>query len=369
MPIIHAILPVDRISYPAIECQVGNGTLIHRPSQFLQHDRAPGTLYHSAPCTVTALNDTTLLVGETTLQVPLYRLASAEQHALIAASPAYHQYTGLHGLSVHLRSRMTSQTAAITALQTVVSGGRSATRFAALTQPDPLFQATWRTDRLILQQLGGQWFVVLHFDFRCTRPELITRRTEVGLDLGARPLVYACTADDDQVTTASCHVPIRGLRGTLLDQVQESPDLLTMLDRITTAWHRRELQRILDWLCREAAIVYAEDLTYHDMFGPYVNNARRNGVLDFHESWLHNRLRTAGIPMEKIDPSGTSRRCSFCEEHPYGMRHGPLFTCRQCNRTVNAHWNAARNVLHEGRGKSLTWHSARGGALPTVLQA
>ncbi|WP_022803286.1 zinc ribbon domain-containing protein [Deinococcus ficus] len=369
MPIIHAILPIDQLSYPTIDRLFQDEQLTRRPSQFLQHNRARGILYHTPPCSVTARNDTTLQVGEVTLQVALYRLPTAEQQALIAASPAYHQYVGLHDLSVHLRSPATSQGRAISAIEAVVERGRHPARHASLTLPDALFQARWQTDRLILQQLAGQWFVVLHFDFRCTRLDLITRRTEVGLDLGARPLIYACTADDDQFTTESCHVPIRGLRGTLLEQVQESPDLLTMLDRITTAWHRRELQRILDRLCREAAVVYAEDLSYDDMFGPYVNGARRNGVLDFHEAWLHNRLQTVGIPMEKIDPRGTSRRCSFCKGHPYGQRHGSTFTCRHCKCTVNAHWNAARNVLREGREKSVIWHSKPGTVLPTMLPA
>lgn len=358
MPTIHAILPVDRLSYPVIECHLQKGGLTRRPSQFLQQDRVPGVLYHTDWCTVTALNDTTLQAGTLTLQVPLYRLPTAEQTALIAASPDYGQYADLHGLSIQLRSRATSREAAVTAIETVVRQDRQLTRFAALTQPDALFQARWQTDRLVLQQLAGQWFVVLFFGFRCTRPELITRRIEVGLDLGARPLVYACTADDTQFMTVSCHVPIHGLRRALLELVGERPDLVTMLDRITTAWHRRELQKILDRLCREASIVYAEDLSYDDMFGPYVNNARRNGVVDFHEGWLHNRLRTVGIPMEKIDPTGTSQRCSFCEGHPHGQRHRDRFKCSCMKKPVNAHWNACRNIIREGRDKASRFGTA-----------
>lgn len=358
MPTIHALLPVDRLSYPVIERHLQNGGLTCRPSQFLQQNRAPGVLYHTAPCAVTALNDTTLQAGTITLQVPLYRLPTAEQTALIAASPDYHQYAGLHGLSVQLRTRATGKETAITAIATVVGQGLHPTRHVALNLPDALFRAHLKTDRLVLQHLAGQWFVVLFFGFRCTRPDLINRRTEIGLDLGARPLVYACTADDDQFTTASCRVPIRGLRGTLLDQIQESPGLLTMLDRITTAWHRRELQRILDRLCQEASIVYAENLTYDDMFGPYVNDARRNGVVDFHEGWLHNRLRTVGIPMEKIDPTGTSQRCSFCKGHPPGNRNRDSFRCGCMKKPVNAHWNACRNILRKGRAKALRFGTA-----------
>lgn len=352
MPKIHALLPVDRRSYPVIERHRQNGGLTLRPSQFLQQDRAPGVLYHTAPCTITALNDTTLQAGTMTLQVPLYRLPTAEQTALIAASPLYHQYAGLHGLSVQLRSSTTSREAAITAIEAVVRQGRHPTRHVALNLPDGLFQARWQTDRLVLQQLAGQWFVVLSFGFRCTRPDLITRRTEVGLDLGGRPLVYACTADDEQFTTESCRVPIRGLRRELLEMAAEPPDLVTMLDRITTAWHRRELQRILDRLCQEAAIVYAEDLSYDTMFGPYVNDARRNGVVDFHEGWLHNRLRTVDLPMEKVDPAGTSQRCSFCEGHPPGKRDRHTFKCSCMKKPVNAHWNACRNIIREGRDKA-----------------
>lgn len=358
MPTIHALLPVDRHSYPVIERHFQNGTLTRRPSQFLQQDRAPGVLYHTAPCTVTALNDTTLQAGTMRLQVPLYRLPTAEQTALIAASPDYCQYAGLHGLSVQLRSRATSKETAINAIEAVVGQGRHPTRHVALNLPDALFRAHLQTDRLVLQHLAGQWFVVLFFGFRCTRPALITRRTEIGLDLGARPLVYACTVEDHQFTTESCHVPIRGLRRELLEMAAERPDLVTMLDRITTAWHRRELQRILDRLCQEASIVYAENLTYDDMFGPYVNDARRNGVVDFHEGWLHNRLRTVGIPMEKVDPAGTSQRCSFCEGHPHGQRHRDTFKCSCMKTPVNAHWNACRNIIREGRAKALRFGTA-----------
>lgn len=360
MNTVHYTLPIDQTSYDTLAKARAARRLVRRPLQRLQHDQPPGTLYRLSRAPLTALDDGTVQVGDLLLSVPLYRLPTAEHAAVIQSSPHYSQYQGLHELSRLLRDPSTTLTAAQSAITTVTRNGRQPTRLISLAELDPMFRAQWRTDEVVLQNIGEHWFLVLFFDLCCVQPAAITRATEFALDLGAHPLVYACTADDERFVTADCTLPtgLRGLRRQFDDPDPKRVPERDLLDQIVTAWHRRELQRVTDRLCREASIIYAEDLTYSEMFGRFVAQARRYGVIDFHESWLHNRLQACGIPLEKVDPSGTSQRCARCTGQPYGYRHGDRFTCHCCGRTMNAHWNACWNIMRLGREKAQRWGTA-----------
>lgn len=356
MNVVHYTLPINQTSYDTLAKARAAGLITRRPLQRLQHDQPPGTLYRLNWAPLTALDDGTVQAGDLKLCVPLYRLPTAEHAAVIRSSPHYSQYQGLHDVSRLLRDPSTTVTAAQSAITAVTRNGRQPTRLLSLAELDPMFRAQWRTDEVVLQNIGEHWFLVLFFDLSCVQPAARSRATEFALDLGARPLVYACTAEDERFVTADCTLPT-GLRG-LRRQFDDTDPARDLLDRIVTAWHRRELQRVTDRLCREASIVYAEDLGYAEMFGQFVAQARRYGVIDFHESWLHNRLQACGIPLEKIDPTDTSQRCARCTGQPYGHRNGDWFTCPCCRQTVNAHGNAARNIMRLGREKAKRWGTA-----------
>ncbi len=57
----------------------------------------------------------------------------------------------------------------------------------------------------------------------------------------------------------------------------------------------------------------------------------------------------AGIPMVKVDPKNTSRRCNQCGHTEKANRKSQAeFCCKQCGHTTNADWNGAANIRLKG---------------------
>jgi IS605 OrfB family transposase len=79
----------------------------------------------------------------------------------------------------------------------------------------------------------------------------------------------------------------------------------------------------------------------------------RHGQRGRHGKWAFNQLRAfieykakvAGVPVLMVDPRDTSRRCSGCGYVEKGNRvNQSEFRCRVCGRSVNADFNAAKNI-------------------------
>lgn len=353
MRTVHHILQLKRRSYPILQALIRSGQLKVNPKLRLQHDRASGLLYEAKPELLEALSDSTLLYGDITLHTELHRLPSSEYSALVRQSPRFRQHLELDELSVALRSPTLSVTEAARLLESAVAQEPQPDAQPRLVQPDGLFSAVWDRERLVLQRSGDDWFLVLFFQVQATQPDLFTHRLEVSLDLGSKPLVYASTSEERAHRTQPCETD-------LIWQVRSrlSPQARRLLDRIVFSWHQAQLQRVSDFLCRHAFYVYAEDLRYKDMKPTFVQRSRRNGVLDFHECWMHTRLQLASIGLEKVDPRHTSLRCSYCPDHPFGHRDGDVFFCPTCRRRMNAHRNATRNIMRLGQVKALRWRPA-----------
>lgn len=351
---VHHILPIRRASYPCIDHLLAHDRLRPAPGLRLQHDRPTGSLFQlSRPCSLTALSPRTLALGPHSLLVDLYRLPTAEDRAVQAGSPRYVDQPGLGSLSAILWSADVTPREAAAALVATSRLPMTATGRGHLPR-EPHFEAAWHQDEFTLMRVGRDWFCVLHFDLTYHPRRPTGPRVEVALDLGGQPAVQAVTSQGALVTVPSTELAYaRQLRPVL------TPSTRDLLDQVQFYAQRFETLRLAEFLVDHARVVYAENLTYRDMDREFVRRARRSGVLDFHESWLHNRLQAAGIAMEKVDPTGTSQRCHACPDHPWGVRVGHQFRCSQCGLVADAHVNAALNVMHLGRVKAARWRAAQ----------
>ncbi len=64
----------------------------------------------------------------------------------------------------------------------------------------------------------------------------------------------------------------------------------------------------------------------------------------FH-SFLSYKAQERGMRVVKVDPRHTSQTCSYCQfQHRSNRRSQSLFKCRECGYTLNADYNAAKNI-------------------------
>lgn len=66
-------------------------------------------------------------------------------------------------------------------------------------------------------------------------------------------------------------------------------------------------------------------------------------------SFLEYKAKLAGIPLVKIDPRNTSRRCGKCGHTEKANRKSQsVFSCKVCGYTANADYNGAGNIRLKG---------------------
>jgi IS605 OrfB family transposase len=66
-------------------------------------------------------------------------------------------------------------------------------------------------------------------------------------------------------------------------------------------------------------------------------------------SFLEYKAKLAGVPLVRIDPRNTSRRCGMCGHTEKANRKSQsVFSCKLCGYTTNADWNGAGNIRLKG---------------------
>ncbi|MFC3863036.1 zinc ribbon domain-containing protein [Deinococcus antarcticus] len=323
---------------------IAQGQLQANSEAQLQHAPLKGSVYSPThPQPIQAQSDYQISVGQYTLPTDVYRLPSAEYTALVRGSPNYQQSPRLAEL-LHLTAQHHVD------YEWLPAGPMGQKPLGFLPQENS-FTATWDSWRWACLERSGEWFLVMWFHLNFLDPGYKVFATEVALDLGADPLV--CAAEPGAV--------VYSVTPATLTPTAEVEQLLTahpeLAERVQYELQRATLLRFTFFLVHHSTVVYAEDLTYRDMDRNFVRWARRSGLIDWHESWLHNRLAAAGVPFEKVDSRGTSCRCSSCE-WPHGHRQSADFTCPKCGVQMNVHENAARNILARGQVKAREWQQA-----------
>jgi IS605 OrfB family transposase len=69
--------------------------------------------------------------------------------------------------------------------------------------------------------------------------------------------------------------------------------------------------------------------------------------------YVEYKAQSQGIAVKQVSPKYTSQRCSDCGHTASGSRNGDRFQCVNCNKTLHADYNAAKNIgvkiLRSGR--------------------
>lgn len=177
--------------------------------------------------------------------------------------------------------------------------------------------------------------------------------TVVGVDLNDDPLVAAAVLDGDEVVKATMErgaeyrhhrerVKRRRAEAMAEGDLKAIKSARLTYERYTDHITNVASRRVVD-LAREhtPAVIHLEDLTHyretaedpiHDW--PFAEIQRKIGY----------KAREEGIPVQAVDPRGTSMTCRKCGSENPSARDGRDFHCLDCGYQVHADINAAINI-------------------------
>ncbi|WP_104992421.1 zinc ribbon domain-containing protein [Deinococcus sp. NW-56] len=309
----------------------------------------PGAQIWRVDSPLTVQSDHQCSIAGVPLQAALHHQPSHAYCAMVAASPHFTQYAGTGELSRLLRSHDDWDPGGFAhALEATVRQGRVPLPRPALAVPPTTYLTYWLPERSFVSRLSnGHYMLGLSYTVRYVPPPGLARRSAVGLDLGIDPLTVAHT--DTGAT--------RYFRPTSLRHVRQLPwlsaDAQMLLRDLIYASGRLDAEGIVAWLNFHAHTVYAERINHMGMSTHWIHSGRDRAIHDHHFSALSQYLFASGVDFRRVAPHHTSTLCAPCFEHQgrvvYGLRAGDRFRCPACGADLDAHANAAHNVLLRGQ--------------------
>lgn len=119
---------------------------------------------------------------------------------------------------------------------------------------------------------------------------------------------------------------------------------------VEAAWFDEYAHLVANGIVDDAFAVNATHVVFEELGGI----RERMADAPRYQEWLFERVQSYvaykcesyGIDVERIDPTNTSRQCSHtdCGHVSSENRTGRDFTCEQCGLSLNADYNAARNI-------------------------
>lgn len=321
-----------RASYADIERAIEKRQL--QPVRGYRSGSGSGRLWQpvgQAAAGQTAQEDRTFRLGRTTLRATLYRLPEEEFTALVTGSRGQFKRDPEISQLLTLLEAKEYQAGEGSTEPTLVDV------LSSLTLPTCI----WRPNETRLIEQGSDWLLSLGFETGGHRRGL-GKRVGVGVDVGLNPLATTAVGDHILVTEGPDEDQTRHM-GSFSSEVAEVVEYLLA---------RRELDLLTEELVRCAAYVAVEALTLNNLrekasFRRFVSRAREAAVLDWHQAWLPQRLRNAGIPFIRVDPAYTSQQCQ-CGSYAT-VRQTNRLRCRACGWVGDANENAALNIRRLGQ--------------------
>ncbi len=213
----------------------------------------------------------------------------------------------------------------------------------------------------------GKWFLNLGYNFESEEPELRPSRV-MGIDLGVvKPLVIAY--NDTPVHQEIDSNEIQAFRDQMLARrralgrqtkhcaesnighgVKTRTKALEKLkqteanfrDRINHQYSRYVVDLAVKYKCKTIQMEDLSGISKDDIFlknWPYYDLQTK----------IEYKAKEKGIDVVKINPKFTSQRCSKCGYiSPENRPDQATFQCKKCGFSLNADWNAARNIAQPG---------------------
>jgi IS605 OrfB family transposase len=175
-------------------------------------------------------------------------------------------------------------------------------------------------------------------------------QTVLGIDLGVNSLAVASTGTFWQGDDYDHWVREFEKRRAKMQQngEQEAHNAMARLGRRERAWRNQYLHTTANEIVTEAvendcAVIVFEELD---------DIRERLPWAKWHHIWAFRRLYEyveykapeRGVSVKQVKPHHTSQRCSKCGFTHEDNRDSTAFDCHSCGYTVNADYNAAKNI-------------------------
>lgn len=328
-----------RDDYPILQGLVASGRLRRAAVRLPGWDTA--TVFEPL-VPVSTHGDHHLRLGHADLRAQIYALPSAAYAAVLRASGDYRQPAGIAGLQACFDAPTIDAVTFRVELRASLARPLIHDSTPHLAKADHGgCHATWRPDRTLILQAGGDWFLALCFtlDVRVAR---VGADVVYGIDLNADPAL--CIADSAGVAR------MIGPRHALLDSLRRehcdrplASDEVRVVRALGYASGRAPLEvALLDMLSRAAA-VGVERLDTRQLYTTFVERSREQDALDWHVSWLPQALYRAGIRLHRVDPAFSTQACHRHPSH-LGIVRGRMFDCPLCTELQHRDANAAHNI-------------------------
>jgi IS605 OrfB family transposase len=183
---------------------------------------------------------------------------------------------------------------------------------------------------------------------------LLTPEGYLGVDLG---IVKLATTSDGMMYSGEkveeARARCAGLKSGL--QRAETRSAKRHLRRLSgsEARFKRNTNHVISKELVSVAKGTKRAIVLEDLRGIRPRTTVRRGQRDRHSKWAFGQLRgfieykakLSGVPVLKVDPRGTSRRCSKCGHTEKTNRvNQALFICHRCGYESNADINVAKNI-------------------------
>lgn len=215
--------------------------------------------------------------------------------------------------------------------------------------------------QVIINREANQWFAILTVS-NLTQNSLQLTGKNIGIDLGLKKLV---TTSDGEVLGSLAHLKrkekwIRKLQTNLSrkkmrsSRRSKSKKVVSKAYRNLARARKYQLHCISKKLIKENDMIAIEDLNIlalkeqKDLKGKFGKNVRRTfNQASFGEliRQLTYKAEEAGRSLVKVDPRGTTQRCSGCDRVVPKDLKVRVHACPHCGLVLDRDHNAARNIL------------------------
>ena len=175
-------------------------------------------------------------------------------------------------------------------------------------------------------------------------------RSVLGIDLGVNSLAVASTGTFWQGNDYDHWIREFERRRAKMQQreTQAGHRAMKRLGRRERAWRKQYLHTVANELVTEAVENGCSTVVFEELDGIRERLPQAN----WHHIWAFRRLYEyvgykapeCGVSVETVKPDHTSQRCSKCGFTHEDNRGSTNFECLSCGYTLNADYNAAKNI-------------------------
>jgi len=239
--------------------------------------------------------------------------------------------------------------------------------------------------RLTVKRVRGKWYATITYkvDISLLQRDCAKKRSITGIDLGlssfatfangeSLPRLRHLDRDICRIKQAGKDVS-RKKKGS--NRRRKAVAKLSRLHEKVSERRKDYLHKTTAQLVHDYSFIAVEDLQVKDMStsGGRIKRGLNRSISD--ASWgkylqlLTSKAEEAGCEIVRVNPRGTTQKCSWCGQTVPKTLYDRVHSCPDCGLTLDRDHNAAINILKRGlilsgREPSDAWRSVRPGLAP-----